>query len=692
MRNNKSIDMKNRNIIILLTSLTVLMLASPTTLLGQEKLPVREYTNPDEVVTFDRTTAFTRALDVINDFAQEARGKVIIDRTGQSGSIGITVPPMHWEDALDLILRVKGLVLFEREKFYEILSAQQTGATASGQQTTQQGGEEGEGPPATLRSREVRINAIFFEGNKRALQEIGVDWSTLTENVPEEIGSFANPQQGGGGGGSEGQLPSTTFEDQFVSVNSKGAQNVSQSVFNSIVNFGEIGNSGIRVQALFSAFEADNLGEILASPTVKVLDGQEGRVQVGQDFSIKQRDFAGNVTDQFFSVGTILQVTPQIIEQQDTTFIHLTIEAERSSAQPDPVSTVINKQEATTQSVLVNGESTVIAGLYRTESAEVRRGIPVLKDLPPWLFGLRYLFGYNSKDYQMRELVILIQASIEPSIPERYAQKEYKSKYEVLEDERQRIRDEMRESAVDTEELVGEEPEMQEEPPAEEPESSEEAQDQQMMQEEEPTAENASEPEEQEEMQQEPPAPLTTDPEVKTQPVALNFGSEDNEEENNAEEQSTEPTTMQSTDDSKDSEPNSGGSAMANASSSSTLSGGQAAKDDMEQESSSSTTVTAEADPGDDTTQQEKEESMGQSGSSSFNYYIVAGSFKNEDNALEYKEKLAGEDYPAVILNKPDSDFFFVAYNRFGDLDQAKMALTDIVENKNANAWIYRGN
>ncbi|NIU01694.1 MAG: hypothetical protein GWN62_25940, partial [Aliifodinibius sp.] len=67
---------------------------------------------------------------------------------------------------------------------------------------------------------------------------------------------------------------------------------MSQDVFSALVNVGEIGNTGIDVQALFSAFEADNLGEILASPTVKVMDGQEGNIQVGQDFSIKQRDIA----------------------------------------------------------------------------------------------------------------------------------------------------------------------------------------------------------------------------------------------------------------------------------------------------------------------------------------------------------------------------------------------------------------
>ncbi len=660
MRNNKLTDMTHKNIIIFTITAFALLLTLPTQGVSQDKIPVREYTNPDEVVTFDRTTSFTRALDVINDFSQEARDKVIIDRTGQEGAIGITVPPMHWEDALDLILRVKGLVLFEREKFFEIVR-QQTSGTQAQQTTGQQGGgADGEGPVATTRSREVRINAIFFEGNKRALQEIGVDWSTLTENVPENIGDFANQGQGGGGGG-DGQLPSPTFENQFVSVNSKAASSVSQNVFNSIVNFGEIGGSGIRVQALFSAFEADNLGEILASPTVKVLDGQDGRVQVGQDFSIKQRDFAGNVTDQFFSVGTILEVTPQIIEQDDTTFIHLNIVAERSSAQPDPVSTVINKQEAETQAVLVDGEATVIAGLYRTESAEVRRGIPVLKDLPPWLFGLRYLFGYNSTDYQMRELVILIQASIEPSIPERYAQAAYKDKYEILQEERGRIRDEIRKSTMETGDLVEEKKpdslnqNMEESSAVDETEEMEQEEPQETE-----VQKPAEEPKDEEQADREKEqqsSKISSDPEVKTEPVSLNFGSGEEEKEQKQQEEDQNRTAEGATEAETDTS-----GAVSTGSASASVSG-----------------------------EENEEESVNTSSpATGSTYYLVAGSFKNEQNAIDYKNQLSGKNYPAVILNKPDSDFYFVAYDQFSNLDQAKAALADIKQNENNSVWVYR--
>ena len=406
---------------------------------GQSEVaPPREFTNPEEMISFDRRTPFQDAIEVLTNYAQQYENRFIIDRTNTTGPIGVSLPAMHWKDALNYIMRVQKLVVLESEDVLEIVTEADAEALAASPDGTVESsgisGAEVDGINISTETREVRINATFFEGNKRALQEIGVDWSTITNSVPENIGDFVGEE-------SSETLPSTDFGDRFVTVNSKGAQNVSQSVFNSIVNFGDVGG-GIEVQALFSAFEADNLGEILATPSVKVMDGQEGRIQVGQDFSIKQRDFAGNVTDQFFSTGTILLVRPQIIEVEDTTLIYLELEAERSSAQPDPVSTVINKQQANTHALLLDGESTVIAGLYRTEEAEVRRGIPILKDLPGWFFGLKYLFGYNSVDRQESELIVLLQAELEDPLDERL-ERSFKSKEELLNDKKQRHRNDM---------------------------------------------------------------------------------------------------------------------------------------------------------------------------------------------------------------------------------------------------------
>ncbi|WP_440998938.1 SPOR domain-containing protein [Fodinibius sp. SL11] len=599
-----------------------------------DNLPVREYTNPEEIVTFDRTTSFSRAIDVINEFSQEFRNKPVLDRTNTEGNIGIAVAPKHWMDALKLILRVKELQLIESREFYEIVEPKATeDGTRRAQQvaTGQGGGGEGEGPLATTQTKEVRINAIFFEGNRRALQEIGVDWSTISENTPESVTDA----------GEEGvQVPSSEFGDgPFVQVNSQGASNVSQRVFESVINFGEIGNTGIRVQSLFSAFEAENLGEILSSPTVRVMDGQEGRIQVGQDFSVKQRDFAGNVVEEFFSVGTILEVTPTIIEQNDTTFVHLDISAERSSAQPDPVSTVINKQQAETQALLLDGQTTVVAGLYRTERSQVRRGVPLLKDLPPWFFGLRYLFGYTSNDFLMRELVVLLEVSIEPTIPERMQRGIMTNKFKTLQKQRQQnFRDVEESDKIFNGQKLSDNLDLETDEEMPKPDhipgkaQSNNTEDQRTVTAQEKEKQNRSEEnqvkEQKKEEEESPPVKKETDIEVPK--VELNLGgSEQGDAQGNNEETEATPEPV-------------------------------------------------------------KEESVADNSPAGNTFYIIGGSFSQQKNAEKLRDRLQKEGFDPVLLQKSNSDVTYVSYQGYNDRQSASKALADIRQYQNSEAWLYK--
>jgi type IV pilus assembly protein PilQ len=385
---------------------------------GQVNPPVREYTNPDEMVTLAAETTFPQALQILGGFSRRFAEKPLIDRTNRTGPIGFSIPYMHWRQALEYIANAHNLAIMEYPQSIEMVLRPVDSPNVDTTRTTPTSRVE----PVDIRrqtnmvaefipdldTREVEISAIFFEGNRRQLREIGIDWSVINDGIV----SVTNLSAGG-----------VTLENFLVEVTP------------------DLGsNTDWEVSALLSALEATNVGQILSSPRIKVMDGQAGDVQVGQDISIKQRDFAGNVTDEFYKTGTILTVTPNVISYSDTTFILLNIKAERSTGAPDPVSTIINKQQASTQVLLYSGESTVVAGLYETEELIIRRGIPFLKDLPPWFFGLRYLFGYNSKDYREKELVVVIKASLVPTLRERFD-----SKLNPLEDELNRGRNVIRE-------------------------------------------------------------------------------------------------------------------------------------------------------------------------------------------------------------------------------------------------------
>ncbi|MDR9367064.1 MAG: type II and III secretion system protein [Balneolaceae bacterium] len=378
---------------------------------GQDRMPVREYTNPDELVVLSQDVSFNQAMTILEELSIEFKDKIFVNQTEYDGPIGVEIPQMHWEDALNRIAEYNKMYVTEYPKYYEIQSIpmdQQQGQTGDGDE------EEEQEVQVNFGSREIKISATFFQGDRNFVRELGIDWSTVRNGE--------------------------------VSVETATAVDVQRELFDVEVNWSDIFSTGTwEITSLFRALEESGNGEVLSSPSIKVLDGRTGNIQVGQDFSIKQRDFAGNITDEFFSTGTILNVTPNIYySEEGTPFIYMTVETERSTAQPDPVSTIVNKQEATTEVLMLSGESTVIAGLYETEVTTTRRGVPILKDLPGWFLGLKYLFGYNSIEHTVQELVVLLKVELIPTLEERLnSDDEYRGRPELLDEQRREFKEEI---------------------------------------------------------------------------------------------------------------------------------------------------------------------------------------------------------------------------------------------------------
>jgi len=345
---------------------------------AQESIP-RQY-GSDEFVSLDSSVPMRTALDILSQFSSKFDNKIIIDpqnHTRSIASVNVMVNNMYWKRALEYILRSNLLKYVEREKYYEIVSL---GAA---------GGEETE--TLSPNTKEIEINAIFFEADYQSLLETGIDWSALQGGKIRVEGKFGS------------ELSDQTKE---------------------LFNAGYVDRFGNwDVFALLRVFESLNKGEIIANPQIRVLDGQQGKIKVGTDFFLTVRDFAGNTRFTQFESGIILNVLPTIMGRNDTTFIHFDIITERSTVFPDPVSVTKATTESRTRVLLLDGEETAIAGLFSNQQRSTRKGIPILKDLPGWFFGLRYLFGYTKKEVIKKELIILLRAKIVPTIAERMAKR-----------------------------------------------------------------------------------------------------------------------------------------------------------------------------------------------------------------------------------------------------------------------------
>ena len=335
---------------------------------------------PQDLITITSDTPFDQALIMI----QQAGGLVIVDPKERKDPIGLEVDRLPWRLALQLIASTHNLEIVKGPGYYML--------EGDGESAARPGvaGEEIGAEKIDADTREVNIATVFFEADRTTLRELGINWSSLKAGR--------------------------------VDVNASGR--AADLVSSPLVTIRATGNlsRNLSVDALLKALESRNVGEVIANPQVKVIGGKEGRIQVGQDFTVFTRDFAGNALTDFISTGTILQVVPRIVVQDSIEFVHLTVEAERSTL-IDPVNTVINKTQARTEALLYDGEETAIAGLYVNEVLNVRSGIPVLKELPTWFFGLRYLFGYDRRLISKKELVVLLKVNIVPSIRSRLKEK-----------------------------------------------------------------------------------------------------------------------------------------------------------------------------------------------------------------------------------------------------------------------------
>ncbi len=341
---------------------------------------------PEEIISMSKTMPFNQALDILNYLCKKFYHKVIIDPEERETPIGIDVDKMYWFDALELILRKNVLWYEEFSDYLKIIKIEQT--LPPDQEEVEEPVQETKGDKF-FRTREVVISAIFFEADGSKLRQLGFNWDLFRGN---DVNLGARM--------SAAETKTGLFELGIAPE----------------VDFGSL-------VAVFKAMENDQIGDVVASPQITVRSEQEGKIQVGSDVAVTIKDFAGNSVTQMFSTGSIIKVTPEVLMHDSTYFIHLDLNIERSNTSTGNSGLEIKKSFAKTSVLLLDGEETIIGGLYVNEESHTREGIPVLKNLPWWFFGLKYLFGFDAKKVVKKELIILLHAELLPTLEDRLQRK-----------------------------------------------------------------------------------------------------------------------------------------------------------------------------------------------------------------------------------------------------------------------------
>ncbi|MCU0644988.1 MAG: hypothetical protein MUC94_12100, partial [bacterium] len=222
----------------------IIKLSSAT---AQENAP-REY-NPEEFISLSRDITMDAALEIINLLSTKYEDKMILDPREHKGKIGVVVDNMHWKRALEYILRSNQLKYNDRPRHYEIVDLNdQKSAPALEEKIN-------------FATREIEIKAIFFEADQQALAEVGIDWSTV-KNGTVKLEMYSN-----------------------------SAKSVSDNIFSFLGGFA---NDTYEITAIIKAFQSVNKGQVIATPQIRIMEGEEGKIKVGKNFFLTTRDFAGN--------------------------------------------------------------------------------------------------------------------------------------------------------------------------------------------------------------------------------------------------------------------------------------------------------------------------------------------------------------------------------------------------------------
>lgn len=358
----------------------------------------------DQLVSFSPGITYNQAIELLNKVSLKATGKKIVSTYNSDEPIGIELTNMAYDKALIVLVQYKGLQLETLEDMSIV--KKKTELEIKQERTSEN--------YAPVTEREVKISAVFFEGDVVSEKQRGIDWNILFSKKNLNLGA---------GVGDPTQTPTDgTYH------------------FNGSTNFNAGGFFG-DATAVFRYLESERVGEIIASPNITTRDRKKGRIQVGSDFSIKQKDFAGNVVESFFATGSIIEVTPYIYSEDGVDYILLDVKVERSSFVPGTTTTEVKKSTASSQVILLNGEETIIGGLFITDQSTVRNGVPILKDLPWWVFGLRYIFGSDDVSLNKKELVISLKAELIPTLKERFAGPKEKS---VIKEEIKKEREQLK--------------------------------------------------------------------------------------------------------------------------------------------------------------------------------------------------------------------------------------------------------
>ena len=236
--------------------------------------------------------------------------------------------------------------------------------------------------------QQVNLEVQIAEVQRSVTEDLGVNWEALRERVDNSFGFRI------------GRLPD-------LSLPAIVEGQVSPGLF-----FGKQ-TANTRIGAMIDALATAGLANVLARPNITAVSGESASFFSGGEFPLPAGFDDGTLIFEYKKYGVLLDFVPTVVDADRIVLKVRPEVSEPSLNQSVAVAAgidvpVINVRRAETTVEVGDGESIVIAGLFRNRSNTVESGVPGLKDVP--LLGA--LFGHTSTRSDELELIVIVTARL----------------------------------------------------------------------------------------------------------------------------------------------------------------------------------------------------------------------------------------------------------------------------------------
>lgn len=243
--------------------------------------------------------------------------------------------------------------------------------------------------------RQVIIEARMVTVKDNINEELGIRWGvTDTDGESSTSGSLEGANTAG-----NGTVPSLSDR---LNVNLPAATPAGSIAFQ-VARLAD----GTILDLELSAMEKENKGEIIASPRITTANQKEAYIEQGVEIPYQEAASSGATSVQFKKAVLSLTVTPHITPD-DRIILDLVVTQDTVSSVTNGTAPAIDTQRIGTQVLVNNGETIVLGGIYQQQIINSVTKVPVLGDIPYFGWMFRNSNNFNEK----KELLIFVTPRI----------------------------------------------------------------------------------------------------------------------------------------------------------------------------------------------------------------------------------------------------------------------------------------